>query len=69
MVAAKVAVALRILHRVDGLVIAGTPIGKGEFVSANKSWEAICKVVNDLTALLLPSQDQYMILRMSHRCA
>ena len=33
--------------------------------SVNKSSEAICKVINDLTALPLPLQGQFIVLRMS----
>lgn len=67
MVGAEVAAALGIPHRVDGLVVAGTPIGSDEFVaaSANKSSQAVCKVIEDLIALPLPLQDQFIVLRMS----
>ena len=37
---------------IDGLAVAGTPIGCDEYVaaSANKSSKAICMVINNLTA-------------------
>ena len=67
MAAAEVEAALSIPHRVDSLESAGKPICSDEFVAAlaTKSSEAICKVIDDLTALPLPLQDQYIVLRMS----
>ena len=67
MVGADVAAALELPHRVDSLVVAGSLIGSDEFVaaSANKSSQAVCKVIEDLIALPLPLQDQFIVLRMS----
>ena len=65
MAVAEVAAALRFMHRVNGLIVVG-PYCCDKFVasSANKSVEAICKVVTKLTALPLPSQDQCVIFKM-----
>jgi hypothetical protein len=64
---AEVATTLGIAHHVDGLVAAGTPIGTDAFVaaSAQKQADAVCKAMDDLMALPLPTQDQFIILRSS----
>jgi hypothetical protein len=67
MASAEVANALGIAHHVDGLMVAGTPVGTDAFVaaSAHKQADAVCKAMDDLMALPLPTQDQFIILRSS----
>ena len=71
--AARVAAELGIRHCVDGIVVAGTPIGTDEFVKAyvEAKADAACKSVDAVMDTPLPAQDKFMLLRAStqHRTA
>ena len=69
-VAARVAAALSLPHRAEGIVAAGTPIGTDAFVAAHA--EATCaaareamQTLHDLPPAVLPLQDKLLLLRCS----
>lgn len=63
--AAEVAAALGIAHRLDGLLVAGTPVGTDAFITAHADSraESVCAAIDTLMDLPLPAQDQFLILR------
>ena len=65
--AEQTATALGIPHCVDGLVLAGTPVGTHAFVTAfaEKRADIICKAIDLMLEIPLPAQDQFLILRSS----
>jgi hypothetical protein len=65
--AADVAAALGIRHCVDGMMVAGTPIGTDEFVKAhvNAKAEAVSKSIDAVMETPLSAQDKLMLLRAS----
>jgi hypothetical protein len=71
--AAAVAAELGIKHCVDGMVVAGTPIGTDAFVRAhvNAKADAVCASIDAVMEAPLAAQDKFMLLRAStqHRTA
>ena len=65
--AADTSAALAIPHCVDGLVIAGTPVGTDAFIKAHASEraDAICNSIDVLLETPLSAQDKFIILRSS----
>jgi hypothetical protein len=65
--AAAVAAALGIRHCVDGMVVAGTPIGTDAFVKAHVAAkaDAVSKSVDAVMETTLPAQDKLTLLRAS----
>ena len=68
--AADTAAALGINHSVDGLVVAGTPVGTDAFVAAyaSKTIDAACEAIDMLSELSgagLSAQDHFLVLKSS----